>query len=145
MPLSISTVESAQDIAGAMISTVEQYWKDALPYQSMPIMDFYRLVRSIPYCVEFGAYQNLQRPAYTLNGHGPFTACANKSIAIAAYLQVKGIPYRFLIVSDDPSEPYHHVYPEAFLGGKWVAMDATYPTNTFGVSQDWALSEAIEP
>lgn len=147
MPLTIASVDSALDIARAMIGVVDAYYLDVLPYQSMSIMDFYRLVRKIPYCVEYGYgdYQNLQRPGYTLNGHGPFTACANKSITIASYLKLKGIPYRLKIVSDDPNEPLHHVFPEALFGLNWVPMDATYPENSFGIEQHWYKTETIEP
>lgn len=145
MPLTVSTVESAQDIAQTMCGIVERYYLDVAKYQSLPILVFYRRVRAIPYCVELGEYQNLQRPGITLNGQGPFTACANKSIAIAAYLRVKGIPYRFKIVSDDVTESYHHVYPEACFDGVWVSMDATYPTNQFGISELWASEEEIYP
>lgn len=145
MPISTTSVSSANDIAHAMIDVVEKYYTDLFRYQSTPILDFYRKVRSIPYSVEIGDYQNLQRPGYTLNGHGPFTACANKSIAIASYLKLKNIPYRFVIVSDDVTEPYHHVFTEGYFNGEWVPMDATYPHNQFGITENWAKLEYIYP
>jgi hypothetical protein len=145
MPLTYSTVDTAQEIARAMVGVVEQYYLDLSRFQSTPILEFYRRVRAIPYCVEFGVYQNLQRPGYTLNGHGPFTACANKAIAIASYLKLKQIPYRFKIVSDEIGEPFHHVFAEGFFDGNWVPMDATYPDNVFGQEQNWISSEVIYP
>jgi transglutaminase-like putative cysteine protease len=60
-------------------------------------------------------------------------------------LRLKGIPYRFKIVSDDISEPFHHVFAEALLGGNWVPMDATYPENSFGVEQGWVKEETVSP
>ena len=128
-----------------MVKMVETYYTDLVRYAPLSLVAFFNLVRAIPYCVEMGDYQNLQRPGYTMNGHGPFTACANKAIAIAAFLRLKGYPYRFQIVSDSPDEPYHHVFAEGMVNGQWYTMDATYPTNTFGTSENWAQELTVNP
>jgi hypothetical protein len=143
--LTVSDVDSVEEIGHAMTDAVSKYYKDMLPYQYLSIMDFARKMREIPYCVELGFYQNLQRPGLTMNRQGPFTACANKAIATAAYLVTKGIAYRFKLVSDSENSPLHHVFVEAFLGSDWVPLDVTYPENKIGVSNQWAQEMVVYP
>lgn len=58
--------------------------------------------------------------------------CDDSSIFLAAAAEVLGAPARFITVSTRPDHEPSHVYPEAYVGGRWQALDATVPGAYFG-------------
>lgn len=53
--------------------------------------------------------------------------CDCKSIFLGMYFERHKIPYRMAVISSRPDKELHHIYPEIFLNGQWLAFDATYP------------------
>jgi transglutaminase-like putative cysteine protease len=74
----------------------------------------------------------LQTPRVTLtNGGGD---CDDRAILLAAGLKAFGVPAQFKVVAVNPQRPsvFSHVYVQAFVHGRWVALDPTYRQNTLG-------------
>lgn len=107
-----------------------RYRSDVDPYMSMSLMQFYDLVKNIPYRPDPPGNEYLQRPYYTLTQTGGGGDCDDKSIVLGAYLANARIPFRFVAVG--AQERLHHVITEAFVDGKWLHLDPTYSYNTFG-------------
>jgi transglutaminase-like putative cysteine protease len=55
-------------------------------------------------------------------------------ILLPSLLSSVGIPVRLVTVASDSSTPgvFSHIYPEAYLAGQWVAVDAARPGARFG-------------
>jgi transglutaminase-like putative cysteine protease len=53
--------------------------------------------------------------------------CDDMTILIGAMLMSTGHPVRIVLAGYRPNKPhsYSHVYPEAYVAGRWVALDAT--------------------
>jgi transglutaminase-like putative cysteine protease len=113
----------------------ETYREDVAEYASMNLLDFYTMVKDIPYkydmvCGKLG--EILQRPQYTLNRNGAGGDCDDKAIVMASYAILNKIPYRFKAVGKIPNGAVSHVYTEFQIEGEWIPVDATYPHNTLG-------------
>jgi transglutaminase-like putative cysteine protease len=55
--------------------------------------------------------------------------CDDMTILLGALLLSTGHPVRLVLVGFRPHRPhfYSHIYPEALVGGRWIALDATMP------------------
>ncbi len=55
--------------------------------------------------------------------------CDDMTILLGALLMSTGHPVRIALTGFRPDRPhaYSHVYPEVFVGGRWIALDATMP------------------
>jgi transglutaminase-like putative cysteine protease len=55
--------------------------------------------------------------------------CDDMTILLGAMLLSTGHPVRLILVGFRPQRPhfYSHIYPEALVGGRWIALDATMP------------------
>jgi transglutaminase-like putative cysteine protease len=78
--------------------------------------------------------QAVQSPRATLSlGAGN---CAQRATLLAALAMAIGIPVRlaFRVIAANPDFPssFSHVYVVARLGGKSIALDPTYSSNTLG-------------
>jgi hypothetical protein len=113
-----------------------QYAGDVAPFGTMPLTEYYEVVKNIPY--KFDLDRNgrlveiLQRPLYTLNGQGFGGDCDDKAICMGAWAHLNGMPFRFKAVGKRLNGKLHHVYSEILMNGEWVVCDATYPHNTLG-------------
>ena len=61
--------------------------------------------------------------------------CANlNAILVPALLETIGIPVRLVTIAADPEDPHEftHVYAEAFVDGRWIAMDVARKGAAFG-------------
>ena len=65
--------------------------------------------------------------------------CDDFTILIGAAAEVMGAPVRITTVSTRADREPVHVYPEALIGGRWLALDATVPSSTPG----WRPSSGI--
>lgn len=65
--------------------------------------------------------------------------CDDATIFLCAACEILGAPCRMVTVSTHANKEPSHVYPEAYVGGEWVALDATVPYSTVG----WTPSEGI--
>lgn len=52
--------------------------------------------------------------------------CDDKSILVASLLEALGHHTRFVAIGFKP-EVYSHVYPETWIGGKWLTVETTEP------------------
>ncbi len=55
--------------------------------------------------------------------------CDDMTILLGAMLTATGHPVRLVLAGFRPERPhsYSHVYPEVFVRGRWLAIDATMP------------------
>src|SRR5204862_4078591 len=55
--------------------------------------------------------------------------CDDMTILLGAMLLSTGHPVRLVLVGFRPHRPhfYSHIYPEALIGERWIALDATMP------------------
>lgn len=58
--------------------------------------------------------------------------CDDFTVFLAAAAEVLGSPARIVTVSTRPSGEPNHVYAEAFVGGRWIGLDATVPQSYVG-------------
>jgi transglutaminase-like putative cysteine protease len=119
-----------------MVELVKKFHEDLKPFDGMQFSRFYDLARRLPYRSDPTGVEFLQRPAHALkNWNVPAMPldCDDKAVLIGAFLYRRGIPVRFLAVSNKPSAKIHHACLEGNFGGKWVLIDATYPYCRLGV------------
>jgi len=96
----------------------------------------FNATRKLPYRrdVDYGDYNRpelLKRPAATLRGGGD---CDCKAIFAGSALANIGIPFHIVTTSDRPDREFNHTFLEIDDGGDWIPFDATYSSNTLGLS-----------
>jgi len=67
--------------------------------------------------------------------------CKKKSILMGSYFKNNGIPFRLIGSSKNKNKRIHHVFPQAFLDGKWVNTDATY--NHYNLGDQKKVTKAV--
>lgn len=117
------------------------YANDVAKYVNWSLLDFYTMVKNLPYIPDPKGQETIRRPQFTLNGLGQGRDCDDKAIVMASYAHSNGIPWRFVVVSQRANGPFHHVYTEYYLGNKWLSVDATYPWNTLFAEQKYPLKK----
>ncbi len=134
MQLTTTELRSVDQTVAEMFRLVNLYYGDVARFATMTPEAFYNKVRAIPYRADPRGNEFLQRPASTLNGWSECGDCDDKAIVMAAYAKAAGIEYRIAIggsqavrVGSRVEYPFHHVWAEFKMMGKWVPMDATYP------------------
>lgn len=115
-----------------MRDMVERYYQDMLPWAHYSLLDIYNIIKNLPYRPDPPEEETLMRPSYTMSMQGWGGDCDDKSIALASYAKLRGIPYRFLAVRRFGKDQLHHVYPELYIKGEWIPFDPTYNFNTPG-------------
>lgn len=111
---------------------VETYYRDMLPYAHLSLEQVYDIIKSLPFRPDPETNETLMRPAYTMLMLGTGGDCDDKSIALAAYCRLVGIPYRFIAVRRADQKTLHHVFLECYIRNKWIHVDPTYRFNTLG-------------
>lgn len=113
--------------------------------QDLPQKDFFGEINelflfirdSIRYVKDVNGVETIQYPEITLQiKQGD---CDDKSVLLAALLESIGHKTRFKAVGFSPDK-FSHVYVEAFLNGKWIALDPTM-NNQLGWSPENIYSE----
>lgn len=105
--------------------------------------EYFSIVRSIPFRKDTNGVEVVTRPFHLFSGPWRGWDCKKKSIAMAAYLQKRGIPWRYLSVSKRPDGEIHHVLVQAKIKGQWRDVDATYPDNQLFEHQPWTAKEVL--
>lgn len=104
-----------------------EYKDDLLPWADYTLAEFYRLVHLLPYRADPIAEETVSRPLYTMRWDTETPRdCDDKTVAIAAFCELKEIPWRLVACGRNSDRP-HHVYPEIYLFDDWYPADATYP------------------
>lgn len=111
---------------------VNTYFRDMAPYASLSLPEIFDLIKNLPYRPDPLDCETLMRPRYTMNMQGSGGDCDDKSIALASWAVLNGIPYRFLAVRRRDRKTLHHVFPQLYINGKWLSTDATYSFNALG-------------
>lgn len=125
------------ETASKMYHLIRKYYKDlqnfriirngkSVPLTSLSIKDFFNLVRKIPYRQDKKPIEIVSRPKHILKLQRLGMDCKKKSVLIASYLKSKKIPYRLIGSSSRRNKRIHHVFPQAYLNGRWKNIDATY-------------------
>lgn len=139
MELKTKPLKSVDETVRHIFRLIKERGSDMSRYATMRPGDFHRLLKMLPYRADPRGNEFLQRPASTMQGYSPYRDCDDKAIAAGAYARASGRPYRIVIAGSHAvprrtvlgnikvTYPFHHVFPEIFLGGQWVPFDATYP------------------
>ena len=123
---------------GQLMRTLSvKYQNDAAMYGHLSLIQYYDLIKNIPYKPDPAKKEFIQRPYYTLNQRGQGGDCDDKAICIGAYCALASIPFRFVACGKKTGGRLHHVITEVLLddgkGSKqWLHVDATYSFNTIG-------------
>jgi len=109
-----------------------RYQTDVAMYGHLSFIEFYNLIKNIPYKEDPKKQEFLQRPYYTLTGRGKGGDCDDKCICIGAYCAMAEIPFRFVACGALDNGRLHHVIVEVLIDNQWVHVDPTYAFNTIG-------------
>lgn len=106
------------------------YAADVDEYNFRDFVDAYAYVRDLPFIENPPGVQLVTRPAFCLSPRWRLNrVCVDKTTALGAFAERRRIKYRWAVVGEDldNSKNPHHIYPEFFIEGQWIPMDATYP------------------
>lgn len=113
-----------------MFRLAKTYAADVDPYRFTDHIAAYVYVRALPFISDPEGIEMVARPSLTLQPSWTQNRdCDDKTTALGAFAERTGIQYRFAVVGENESNAQnpHHIYPEFFLDGVWMPMDATYP------------------
>jgi len=100
--------------------------KKIVPLPSLTVVEFFYIVRSIPYRKDNSPIEIIARPKHILRHKSLGMDCKKKSILMSSFLKLKNIPYRLMGVSRKRDKKIHHVYTQGLINGNWRNLDATY-------------------
>ena len=109
----------------------------------IPLQQYYTLIKRIPYKKDYEGIEILTRPYHLLTSPWNGWDCKKKAIAIAAYLEQNGIPWRITAVSSRPDRVFHHAIVEGKFNDTWREIDATYPNNKLFQNKKWTAKETL--
>lgn len=112
--------EFSDDLYG--IEIIENGNVTAFPF--LRLQDAFRVIADIPYIEDKEPIEILSRPKYI--NDMPGADCKKKSILMASYLKLNGIPYRLVAMSNTNDRRFHHVFTQGLLSGTWLNLDPTY-------------------
>lgn len=95
------------------------------------IVDFFNLIKKIPYKRDKKPNEILKRPKYIMNDN--FADCKKKTILAVAYAKKNHIPYRYVTISTRKDRIIHHIFPQFRLKSKWINFDATYDKDGYHI------------
>jgi len=104
-----------------------------VPLSSLPLLDYYNVVKNLPYLRDEKPIEVVARPRLLLDGNFRGLDCKKKAVLIGSWLHKNGrrsIPgfmgWRLISVSTRPDKKIHHVFPQVKINNKWLNLDATY-------------------
>lgn len=112
-------------VGALMREWVERFFDDLYFARGWSVAQIFEWVENIPY-QEDGGDEVVARPSRILELG--VADCKKKSILIACWAKINGIPYRFLAVNDvdfSGMDGIRHVFCVVWLRGGWLSMDAT--------------------
>lgn len=136
MIVTSSPLIDAKHTGKIMRRMVDKFYLDMAPYAHLSFSEFFDLMKNIPFNPDPDGVELLKRPYYTMNRIGPGGDCDDKSICVASFFKIAGIPWRFVGVGNkklgESKILLSHVYVEVYIYGKWIPFDTTYGFNIFG-------------
>lgn len=135
MEITQKNSRSAKDTLALMRGMVKRYRDDMISYAPLAPLDVFKNISNLEWIEDRWNGEKaevIKRPFYTMQGIGPGGDCDDKAIALASYLSLHAIEWRFVAVSRKKDKPLNHVYVEAKFGNDWFALDPTYSFNIPG-------------
>lgn len=131
MILAAEVLTDKAQTARRMYWLADEFYSDLGGAVRIPFETWFRACARTKYARDPKGTEILARPQVLFR---EFMAldCKKKAILIAAWLKANGIPYRYVAMSQRPDKLCHHVFPQAFVRGRWVNMDATYKRMVIG-------------
>lgn len=126
-----------------MREMVERYYLDMAPYAHLTLSELFDFVKNLPFRPDPDDCETLMRPLYTISMRGTGGDCDDKSIVIASWARLHSIPYRFVAVRRADRPVLHHVFPQLYIGDRWISADATYNFNTLGRERESYIERTI--
>lgn len=96
------------------------------PLASLSLANFHKFVRLIPYKMDRRPVERIARPKWIIENAAKGIDCKKKAILMGSWCKVNGIPFRLIGSSCRRDKKIHHIFPQAFLGGEFKNIDATY-------------------
>jgi hypothetical protein len=103
-----------------------------IPVSRLSIVDYFDVVRLIPYRKDTKPIEIISRPHHILKYRGLGMDCKKKSILMASFFKLRNIPFRFIGSSRRPDKKIHHIFtqakvnPDGTRSNKFVNYDSTY-------------------
>jgi transglutaminase-like putative cysteine protease len=133
----ITTDGKASSTGAIMRKVVETYYRDMAPYASLPLIEIFNLIKSLPYRPDPVDVETIMRPSYTMGNRGHGGDCDCKAVALASWLRLHRRPFRFVAIRRPGRDFLHHVALETLLDGKWLFADPTYKFNNIGQEKEY--------
>jgi len=118
---------------------VRKFFNDMAPYASMSLPEIYEKIKRLPFRHDPRGIELVKRPMFTMQQIGAGGDCDDKSVALASWAVLNGIPYRFIAVGrKKPNKRkilLSHVFPQLYIYGSWLSADPTYAFNQLGTVQ----------
>ena len=113
--------------------------------RSMNFLDFYNMVKNIPYIRDMKDSEIVSRPKFLLTIFNALD-CKKKAILIASYMKLKHGPgsYRFCLSSNRPDRVIGHIFTQVLVNGQWRNADATYSRNKYGQQKSVTVLEIVK-
>lgn len=140
MPRTLTPLRSSEQTAREISRIVNRFYSDLnlLLYRrrgsakssalaKMNLQEFYDFIKNIPFRIDTKPVEFVARPYYIMKEPG--IDCKKKTIMIASFLKLHGIPFQLIGSSVRPDQRIHHIFPRGFINRKWHTIDATYPEN----------------
>ena len=139
MDITRRPLKNAKQTGRLMHKMVDAFYLDMAPYASLSYPEFFDLMKNIPFQPDPPGIELLKRPLYTMRQIGPGGDCDDKSICVASWAKIAGIPCRFVGVGNRKGKVtffgrilLSHVYTELYINGDWLPFDTTYSVNILG-------------
>lgn len=136
MKISREKLRDAHYTGKKMYEMVDAYYWTMAPYATKSVIEMYDIIKALPFRPDPPTTEVLQSPYYTMRMIGPGGDCDDKSIALASWAKINGIPFRFIGVGRKKPGikriALTHVYTELYIDGEWISYDCTYSFNVFG-------------
>lgn len=130
-----------------------------IPYSNFSLPEIFDFLKNIPFRPDPVYEETLQRPLYTITGHGPGGDCDDKAIALASWAWCQGgrpytiqgddifspgqYDFRFIAAKRKNRKTLHHVYTELYINNRWVPVDPTYFFNILGRKENYETTVII--
>ena len=136
MKVTRKPLKDAFQTGRAMHLMVNNYYYDMAPWADLSALEIFEVISSLPFNPDPKGKELIKRPFYTMERIGPGGDCDDKSIAVASWAKLNGIPYKFGAVGRKKKFfgkiGLSHVYLEVYILGSWILFDSTYSFNVLG-------------
>jgi hypothetical protein len=101
--------------------------KKSVSLDQLNLQEFYDFIKNIPFKTDEKPVEFVARPWYVMKEKA--IDCKKKTVMVASYLKIHGVPFQLIGSSVRPDKKIHHIFARAFINRKWRTIDATYPEN----------------